>query len=71
MNGYDTYMERLLELKNREIELYKNFIENELKCKIQTEVMREEKFNPNTGLVTMETYKYITIPERRYILKVE
>ena len=71
MNGYDEYMERLLELKNRELNLYKDFIENELKCKIQTEVMREEKFNPKTGGVVMETYKYITIPERKYILKVE
>ena len=71
MNGYDEYMERLLELKDREIELYKNFIENELKCKIQTEVMRAEKFNPKTGVVAMETYKYITIPERKYILKVD
>ena len=71
MNGYDEYMERLLELKNRELALYKDFIENELKCKIQTEVIRNENFNAKNGLVEMATYKHITIPEWKYIVKID
>lgn len=71
MNSYDSYMESLLKLKNLEIELYKNFIETELKCRIQEEVIRKEKYLPYTERVVTETYKYITIPESKYIVKVD
>ena len=45
MNSYETYLENVIELREKEIKIYKEFIENELRCKIQEEVLNEMKFD--------------------------
>ena len=68
MNSYYDYMESLLELKNQEIELYKNFIERELKCRISDEVIRTvDTSHANFGQEV--EYRLITIPESRYMVR--
>ena len=69
MNGYETYLETLLELKEKEIEMYRNFIQNELRCRIQEEVLSETKFDKNG---TREVrFKVITIPKSQYIVCID
>ena len=68
MNSYDDYMESLLELKNQEIQLYKNFIERELRCKIRDEVIRSTDTG-STNIGQEVEYRIITIPESRYMVR--
>lgn len=69
MNSYEEYLEKLLELREQEIDLYKEFIENELKCRIKEEVLKEAKFD-NKG-VRQVRFKVITIPQSQYILQLD
>lgn len=67
MNSYDEYCEKLLKLKEEEIRLYKNFIEQELKCRIRETVETEQRFD-ETG-VRMVRFKVIEIPQSQYVIK--
>lgn len=69
MNSYEEYLEKLLELREQEIDLYKEFIENELGCRIKEEVLRETKFDKKE--VRQVRFKVITIPQSQYILKLD
>lgn len=69
MNGYEIYLENLLRIREKEIDTYRNFIENELKCKIQEEVMSDTGFNGRN--VEGVRYKIITIPQSRYFIKLD
>lgn len=69
MNSYETYLESIIELREKEIDIYKNFIENELRCRIQDEVVRETKFDKNE--VREVRFKVITIPQSQYILQLD
>lgn len=67
MNSYEEYLEKLLELREQEIDIYRNFIEDELRCRIQEEVSKETKFDKEG--VRQVRFKVITIPQSQYILK--
>lgn len=69
MNSYETYLESIIELREKEIDIYKNFIENELRCRIQDEVVRETKFDKNE--VREVRFKVITIPQSQYIIQID
>lgn len=69
MNSYENYLENLLELREKEIDLYKEFIENELRCRIQEEVVKETKFDKKE--VRQVRFKVITIPQSQYILQLD
>ena len=69
MNSYETYLESVIELREKEIDIYKNFIENELRCRIRDEVLRETKFDKNG--VREVRFKVITIPQSQYILQLD
>ena len=69
MDSYENYLESLLELREKEIDLYKEFIENELRCRIKEEVVKETKFDKKE--VRQIRFKVITIPQSQYILKLD
>ena len=69
MNSYEAYLDSLLELREKEIDLYKEFIENELKCRIKEEVLKDTKFDKNE--VREVRFKVITIPQSQYILQLD
>ena len=69
MNSYEEYLEKLLELREQEIDLYKEFIENELRCRIKEEVLKETKFDKKE--VRQVRFKVITIPQSQYILQLD
>ena len=69
MNSYETYLESVIELREKEIKIYKEFIENELRCKIQEEVLNEMKFD-GKGIKEMR-FKVITIPQSQYVLQLD
>lgn len=63
----DEYYDKLLALKEEEIRLYKRFIEQELRCRIQETVESEQRFD-KPGM-RMVRYKVIEIPKSQYIIK--
>ena len=68
MSTYERYLEDLLEVKQKEIDLYRKFVEGQLRCTIQEEAMSCKKFNGNRmeeGMI-----KVITIPESKYVIKI-
>ena len=67
MNSYEEYLEEQLELKDKEIKIYKDFIEYELKNMIKEEVKSNKFFNGN-GFDEV-FYKVITIPQSQYIIQ--
>lgn len=69
MNSYENYLESLLELREKEIDLYREFIENELRCTIKEEVLKETKFDKNG--TRQVRFKVITIPQSQYILQID
>ena len=69
MNSYETYLDSLLELREKELDIYRNFIENELRCRIQEEVLSETKFDKNGAREVR--FKVITIPQSQYILRID
>lgn len=69
MNSYETYLESVIELREKEIKIYKKFIEQELRCRIQEEVLRETKFDKNGAREVR--FKVITIPQSRYVLQLD
>ena len=69
MNSYETYLESLLELREKELDMYKNFVENELRCRIREEVLREMKFDEKGAREIR--FKVITIPQSQYILQLD
>lgn len=76
MNGYEKYLEDLLDLKEKEItylknqvEAYKTFIEKELNCKIKETVESSIEFDKKG--IHERFYKIIDIPQTRYIIKTE
>ena len=69
MNSYEAYLESIIELREKEIAIYKEFIEQELKCRIRDEVFREMKFD---GKGTKEVrFKVITIPQSQYVIQID
>lgn len=71
MNSYENYLESLLELREKEIDLYREFIENELRCTIKEEVLKETKFDKDKKGVRQVRFKVITIPQSQYILQLD
>lgn len=69
MNSYETYLESVIELREKEIKIYKEFIENELRCKIQEEVLNEMKFDGKD--IKEMRFKVITIPQSQYVLQLD
>ena len=69
MNSYENYLESLLALREQEIDLYKEFIENELRCRIKEEVVKEAKFDQKE--VRQVRFKVITIPQSQYVLQLD
>lgn len=69
MNGYDTYLESLLELKQQEINMYKNFIENELRCRIEEVVKSNIEFDKKGAREVR--YKVVTIPQSQYVVRID
>lgn len=66
MNAYEEYLESLIEVKNKEIDIYKNFIENTLKCRIKDEIQFIETIK--NGKMSATEVRYITIPETKYLI---
>ena len=69
MNSYETYLESVIELREKEIDIYKNFIENELRCRIRDEVFRETKFDEKGAREVC--FKVITIPQSQYVIQID
>lgn len=69
MNSYESYLESLLELREKELDMYREFIQNELRCRIQEEVLSETKFDKNGAKEVR--FKVITIPQSQYILQLD
>ena len=69
MNSYEAYLESVIELREKEIKIYKEFIEEELRCRIQEEVLKEMKFD-GKGIKEMR-FKVITIPQSQYVLQLD
>ena len=68
MSSYERYLEDLLEVKQKEIDLYRKFVEDQLRCQIKTEVISSNKFNGNR--VEEGQMKVITIPQSRYVIEI-
>jgi hypothetical protein len=68
MSAYERYLEDLLEVKQKEIDLYRKFIEGQLRCTIQEEVMSDKKFD--RGRVEEGEFKVITIPESKFVIQI-
>lgn len=68
MDGYAEYLETMLELREQEINMYKNFIEKNLKCKIKEEVYSDVKFSDFDPREVF--FKVVTIPESRFTVRV-
>lgn len=66
MNSYEIYLEKMLEMKDKEISLYKTFIEKQLGCNIREEIRRNKMLN--NGRIKEERYKRITIPESIFVI---
>ena len=67
MNSYEKYLEDMIEVQQKEIKLYKKFIEEKLKCTIKEEVRSAMKFER----AAEEAYfKIITIPQSQYVIEV-
>lgn len=69
MNSYERYLEDLLEVKQKEIDLYKKFVEGQLRCTIQEEVGYEKKFDKRGANVGH--LKVITIPQSKYVIQID
>ena len=69
MNSYENYLDSLLELREKELSIYKNFVENELKCRIREEVLSEMKFDEKGAKEVR--FKVITIPQSQYVLQID
>ena len=70
MNSYEEYLEKMIELREQEISIYKNFIEKELRCRIQEEIQSEPKFD-NGRYAEKVRFKIITIPQLKYFVKID
>ena len=69
MNSYERYLEDMLKVKEKEIDLYKHFIEKQLGCTIREEVMSNMKID-KTG-AKEGRYKIITIPQSQYAIQID
>ena len=67
VNSYEAYLEKVIERREQEISIYKNFIENELGCRIQEAVKTDEIWN-GKGVEEVR-YKVITIPRSQYVIQ--
>ena len=68
MNAYERYLEKLLEVKEKELNLYKSFVEKELRCTIQETIESTTRFVDG---VKKGHIKIITIPETRYMIEID
>lgn len=68
MSSYERYLEDLLEVKQKEIDLYRKFVEGQLRCTIQEEVMSSKKFD--RGRVEEGEFKVITIPQSKFVIQI-
>jgi hypothetical protein len=66
MNGYEAYLEKVIELREKEVGIYKDFIENQLGRRIQ-EAVETDKIWRN-GVEEVD-YKVITIPKSQYVVQ--
>lgn len=66
MNSYEEYLEKRLELREKEIDMYKDFIENELGVRIRESI--ESEARPCREGVENVRFKVITIPQKQYVL---
>jgi hypothetical protein len=71
MNIYEEYLEKIIELREQEIDIYKDFIEKELRCKIKEEIRSELEFDNNGRPVKEVHFKIITIPESKYFARID
>lgn len=69
MNSYEEYLEKIIELREQEISIYKNFIENELKCRIKESIDTSIEFDKSKGVHKECRYKIIEIPQSRFYVK--
>ena len=67
MNSYEEYLEKRLELREKEIDLYKDFIENELGVRIRESI--ESEVRPGKNGIENVRFKVITIPQKQYVLR--
>ena len=63
------FLEKNKDFQVEEIDLYKAFVENELRCRIKEEVLKETKFDKKE--VRQVRFKVITIPQSQYILQLD
>lgn len=66
MNGYEAYLEKVIELREKEIGIYKDFIENQLGRRIQEAVEIDKIWRNGVEEVS---YKVITIPQSQYVVQ--
>lgn len=66
MNGYEAYLEKVIELREKEIGIYKDFIENQLGRRIQEAVETDKIWRNGVEEVS---YKVITIPQSQYVVQ--
>ena len=67
MDSYIRYLEDMLQLKEKEVDMYKGFIENELRCRIREEVYSEMKSYKNG--VKEVFFKTIIIPQSKCVIE--
>ena len=67
MNAYEAYLEKVIELREKEIGIYKDFIENQLGHRIQEAVETDKIWN-GKGVEEVR-YKVITIPQSQYVVQ--
>lgn len=67
MNSYEEYLEKQLELREKEIDMYKDFIEKELGVRIRETV--ESEIRPCQNGTESVRFKVITIPQKQYMLR--
>ncbi len=68
MNGYEAYLEKVIELREKEIGIYKDFIENQLGRRIQEAVETDKIWRNGVEEVS---YKVITIPQSQYVVQLD
>ena len=64
MNSYESYLEKIIDIREREIGIYREFIENTLGVRIREEVRSEENHSDKDDKYMC--YKIITVPESKY-----
>ena len=69
MNSYEAYLEKVINLREQEISIYRDFIENTLGRRIQETVQSEVNCGDKDEKYVR--YKVITIPESKYYVQLD